>query len=694
MQQYLIVGINEFGAGVVDRLRALPLEKNVVYHKLACPADQPVAQAYLEYRQRLLDVLNREVYNFANTPLGVYLVGLLVERHLAEDLMHLGYLFKTFFRENIILNPRVKLVTALPTILPEEAYAWLPETRRTLERLDRYAALQEQFLPSYPGIKRALPAISGPPFEEVVFCYSESLDEEDVAVSAQAAATKIYFDLTVLPRRAEERPEVAHFFRGLPAGPGGSPVSGCAVAFLPSLARLVRDEMEYVLLMQLCERFLPEGPKDPGGLDKKVDELLAHAHTVKPRDLVDDVVAHALEKERWFDLASLDAPAKYDIEMSPSPEAYLTSFLSSLERERSRFAGRVRDLAFERILGLPDRLVEAIRSRFPDLDLSAVDSLFTRAFFRVTQLLGQAASLARETRDEWERAREEVARKAARLKELTAGREAKMRRGSDTEAKVKEVLRDIDTRELLRLGLAMTVAQALAEDKTLEARLREGYDRPHELFASFLKRRNELMSHLHGRRDAYLKRRELYLYVFNQVFRERLLDREIQKKLEELGRAAPQGPVSRIVSGFFFKRWAGEPALPLEEVERALMETIRLEARAEIEKTAATLEVDYGKVVGILHEIAEAQANSIFDMKFKEHPRTAYRQALFLCHKDDKLAPALAGRRLEGLDLTDIALVPDLPFQVLQVMEIHGLPFRALRQYASLDRDEPASPAS
>jgi hypothetical protein len=33
-----------------------------------------------------------------------------------------------------------------------------------------------------------------------------------------------------------------------------------------------------------------------------------------------------------------------------------------------------------------------------------------------------------------------------------------------------------------------------------------------------------------------------------------------------------------------------------------------------------------------------------------------------------------------------VAHVPDLPYQVLQVMELHNLPFRALRQYASLDR--------
>ena len=148
MQQYLILGIGGFGGAVLDRVRALPLEKNIVYHRVECGPDRPVATHYLQYRQQMLDVLNREVYNFANTQLTVYLVGLLVEAHMAENLMHLGYLFKSFFRENIILNPRVKvLISALPTILPEEAYAWLPATKKVLDRSTAYAALKDQFQP-------------------------------------------------------------------------------------------------------------------------------------------------------------------------------------------------------------------------------------------------------------------------------------------------------------------------------------------------------------------------------------------------------------------------------------------------------------------------------------------------------------------------------------------------------------------
>ncbi len=180
LSQYLIVGLGGFGGSVIDRVKALPIERNIVYHRLEVEGGKPVAEAYVPYRERLLGVLNREVFNFANTPLTVYLVGLLVEEHMASNLMHLGYLFKSFFRENIILSPRVKVLTAFPTIIPEDAYAWLPQTRKVLAEIDGYASLKDPFQPRYPDLKRSLPSISGPPFEDVVFCYCESLDEDDM----------------------------------------------------------------------------------------------------------------------------------------------------------------------------------------------------------------------------------------------------------------------------------------------------------------------------------------------------------------------------------------------------------------------------------------------------------------------------------------------------------------------------------
>ncbi len=155
MQQYLIIGLNAFGAEVIERLRALPVEQNVVYRAIEGGAgEHSVAGAYLSFRQQMLDLLNREVFNFANTPLTIYLVGLLTEEDMADNLMRLGYLFKSFFRENIILSPRVKVVTACPTIIPEEAYAWLPRTRRTLDQIDTFAALKEQFRPAYAEVRR------------------------------------------------------------------------------------------------------------------------------------------------------------------------------------------------------------------------------------------------------------------------------------------------------------------------------------------------------------------------------------------------------------------------------------------------------------------------------------------------------------------------------------------------------------
>jgi hypothetical protein len=692
MQQYLILGLGDFGGAVIDRVRALPLEKNIVHHRLGCGPDRPVAAHYLDYRQQLLDVLNREVFNFANTQLTVYLVGFMVEAHMAENLMHLGYLFKSFFRENIILNPRIKLLTALPTILPEEAYAWLPATRRTLEQIDRYASLKEQFQPAYPDVKRPLPAISGPPFEDVVFCYSESLDADDVEVSAQAAATRIYFELAVLPARLEAAENVQQFYRSTPAGQGFLPISGCAVAFLPSLARLLRDEMEYVVLLRLCEAFFPADTPGSAKLDPLLDDVMKKARLGKLEDLLRDVASHALENERWFDLAAIDALGKYDIEMSPPPDAYLQRYLATIETERNRFAGRVRDLALERALLLPERILERLRSDHARLNLREIDLLYTDAFFRIFQVLEQRKAVLQKAKNDWQRTKGDVEAKVAKLKALAAEKGARLKKGSETEARIKEVYSTVVCRELIEQCVALTAAEALAGDDSLEARLRESYEKVHATLASFLRRRDAVLSHLRNRRDASLRRREMYLYVFNQVFRERVLDAEIQRKLKELQGRLGGDALAEAVGSFFFKRWIHAPDLALDEVEKALTDLVRQHARQAIEEAAAGMQVKYTDVVRILREVAEAHVSSIFDMKYKEHPQAAYRQAMFLCHRDPTL-PGVSGSPPGGFDLTDVAHVPDLPFQVLQLTEIHNLPFRALRQYGSLDRGADGAPA-
>lgn len=683
MHQYLVVGINAFGAAVIERARALPLEQNVVFHHLECPPERRVADRYVEYRQRLLDVLNREVHNFANTPLTVYLVGLIVERHLAEDLTHLGYLFKTFFRENIILSPRVKLLTALPTILPEEAYEWLPETRRALERIDHYASLAEPFQPAYEGVKRALPAISGPPFEEAAFCYSESLDAEDVAVTAQAAATKIYFDLVLLPARVSAEPGLGEYLRSFPSGQRFAPISGTAVSFFPSLAKMARDELEYLLLVRLVDRFLGGAPPEAKALEALADEVLRKAGLARPRDLVDGVVAHALEKERWFDLAAVDALAAYDAELSPPPPAHVERFLAGLERDRNRFAGRLRDLALEHAVTCADRLMGVLRADYPHLGLRELDAVFTQAFFRASQVLERRGTLAGEARAAWQKARQRAQETAKRLAE-EAGKD--LRRGSPAEARVKQALAELSARDILRACLAVTVAEALADDEALGDRARELYDTHHEALSAFLSRHREVMTHLSDRREAFLQRRELYLYVFNQVFRRELLDAELERRLTGMKDALEDAALRQALGAFFFKKWLPSPALPLAEVEEALLEAVRLSARAAVERVASEIQVDLSRVVRILGDIAKAQVSAIFDTKYKEHPQAAYGQALFLFHRDDALPASAADARRDGVDRAVVARVPDLPFQVLHVSEVYNLPFRALRQYASLDR--------
>ncbi len=684
MQQYLIVGLGAFGAEVIERLKALPVEQSIVHHALECDPERPVEQAYLTYRQRLLDVLNREVFNFANTPLTIYLVGLLVERHMAANLMHLGYLFKGFFRENIIVSPRVKLVTAFPTIIPEEAYAWLGETRRVLERIDAYAALKEPFRPSYAEVKRPLPQISGPPFEHTTLCYCESLDAEDLDVSTQAAATRIYFDIALLPERSAQRADLAEFHRRAPAGQGFAPVSGCAVAFLPALAKLIRDEVEYALLLRLVEAFFAAEAPEPSQLDAWAEPLLRKLEAARPRDLVEASVRSLLEDERWFDLAAIDPVRHYDIEMSPPADAFLQSHLAGVERDRARFTERVREGAVERLAALPGRVLALIREVQPRLALRSTDALLTRIHFHLTQRVAEMGTLAQALRREWESAREDVAQRGAALKQIVSAKDAQLKRGSATDARIKEALAAVDVPGLLRRGLAVTVAEALAGEKTSEERLRAGYDRLHEPLAAFLARRDEILAHLRARRESFLKRRELHLYVFNQIFRQRILDSEIARAMAEGAQSPDDESLAQAMGAFFFKSWFGRPDAPWEEIERGLTDTVAQKAQREVERLAAGLRIDYAEILPILREIIAGQAGSIFDSKYKEHPQAAYRQAQYLYHRDELPGFAAPGSE-DGTDITDVARIAKLPFQVLELLEIENLPFRALRQYAAFE---------
>jgi hypothetical protein len=232
------------------------------------------------------------------------------------------------------------------------------------------------------------------------------------------------------------------------------------------------------------------------------------------------------------------------------------------------------------------------------------------------------------------------------------------------------------------------VAEALAEPVTppLEARLREAYARNHETLTAFRKRRGEILAHLASRRDGCLRRRELLLYVFNQVFRKRFLDAEIERALSEVSETARSPALLPLLGRFFFKTWRALPTLSLDEVEAALSAEVRERASREVETLGRSIRVEHAGLLRILGEIADGQASSIFDTKYKEHPQAAYRRALFLFHRDEQAKAALGEVRREGFDLLDCAHVPGLPFEVLQVTEIDNLPFRALRQYASLDR--------
>ena len=158
---------------------------------------------------------------------------------------------------------------------------------------------------------------------------------------------------------------------------------------------------------------------------------------------------------------------------------------------------------------------------------------------------------------------------------------------------MKDVFSKISVREILEEAIALSAVEGLAGEANLENRLRESYDRIHRTFADLLKKRPALLAHLHQRRDAYLRRRELYLYVFNQVFRQRFLDKEIDRKIEEVRKTASEDSQSKVMESFFFKKWLPDPALSFDEAEKGLMESIRLEARPAIEKVVSETSVDY-----------------------------------------------------------------------------------------------------
>ncbi|MBI2837556.1 MAG: hypothetical protein HYX75_04540 [Acidobacteria bacterium] len=685
MQQYLIIGLNDFGGRVIERARALPLDASIVYHRLDCAAC-PVEGTYLEYRRQLLDVLNHEVYNFSNTHLTVYLAGLLIQEHMADDLIHLGYLFKTFFRENIILNPRMKVLTAMPAIIPEEAYGWLPATQQALGRIDHFASLKEPFQPAYTEVQRALPSISGPPFDEIVFCYSESLDDEDLAVTAQAAATKIYFDIVVLPARAGAEEKVAEFYRNPPAAQGYAPVTGTSVAFMPSLRRLVADEMELMIASRLWDRFLPAEPPRSADILDRVDGVLEQIGARQIREVVAGIVTQALEREKWFDLAALDTLAAYNVETSLAPDTCLAGFMQTLERERNRYAGRVRDLVIDAIERMPERLAAAIRERHPEMDLREIDTLFTFAFHKLADLPAQSRSLAQEARDELDRARREIGVKTARLREIVSARSARMKKGGETEARIREVLETVSVGALLRCGLMVTAAEAVSQDTTLDGRIRESYARMHAMYEQYLGRRPELLAHFANRRDAYVARGELSLFVLRQLFRRRLLDAQIHAKIDGLLQDPSAQPLRLLAGKFLFEKWWQQPDMPLDEVERGMIESVRVLAGTHVERMTEELTVDHRELGHVLRDVARDQAGAIFDRKYLEHPQAAFREAIFVCHKEPDVSAALADAPFANPDLTDVAHVPALPYQVLLVSELYNLPFRALRQYDSMAR--------
>lgn len=183
-----------------------------------------------------------------------------------------------------------------------------------------------------------------------------------------------------------------------------------------------------------------------------------------------------------------------------------------------------------------------------------------------------------------------------------------------------------------------------------------------------------------------MARGELSLFVLRQLFRRRLLDAQIHAKIDDLLQD-PSAQSLRLLAGkFLFEKWLQQPDMPLEEVERGMIESVRVQAGTHIERMTEELTVDHRELGHVLRDVARDQAGAIFDRKYLEHPQAAYREAIFVCHKEPDVSAALADAPFASPDLTDVAHFPALPYQVLLVSELYNLPFRALRQYDSMAR--------
>ena len=231
-----------------------------------------------------------------------------------------------------------------------------------------------------------------------------------------------------------------------PAGQPFLPISGCAVAFLPSLAKLLRDEMEYVLLLRLCEGFLPDEaarsrqarPAARGARSRRRASRGSRTVVARRRQ------PRARRGQRWFDLAAIDALATYDVEMSAAP-ATPTSSATSNRSSSSATASPAACATW------PSRRPCSPRAPARSccapttlgLNLRELDALYTNAFFRVSQLLDERKAVAEKLRGDWQKAKLEVQAKQARLKALVGERGRHLKRGSETEAQVKELFRSI-----------------------------------------------------------------------------------------------------------------------------------------------------------------------------------------------------------------------------------------------------------
>ena len=179
------------------------------------------------------------------------------------------------------------------------------------------------------------------------------------------------------------------------------------------------------------------------------------------------------------------------------------------------------------------------------------------------QVLEQRNSTAQQLTAEWKRIQSEIESKVTELKQIAVrsrrqAEEGKRHGGADQGG----LLATISVRDVHREGhRSSPPSKALAADGTPRAppaRELRPYPRPARRVPH--QTPTPCSPTFTTAATPTLRRREMYLYVFNQVFRERVLDTEIQRKMKDRsGRRDRRHRLAEVIESFLLQEVAPRP---------------------------------------------------------------------------------------------------------------------------------------